>query len=154
MILFRKANYHHTHNHRVRAFIYKFQMRRLSNRFHIQIPINSHIGKGFYIGHYGRVIINGSATIGNNCNVGTGVTIGYSARGKYQGVPTIGNNVWIGTNAVIVGNVSIGDDVLIAPNSYVNRDIPSHSIVVGNPMQIKPMEQATKDYIIRVKEDA
>ena len=153
MIIFRKANYHYTHNHKIRAFFYKFKMRKLSNKYHIQIPIGSHIGKGFYIGHFGRVIINGSAVIGNNCNIGTGVTIGYSARGKYKGVPTIGNKVWIGTNAVIVGNINIGDDVLIAPNAYVNRDVPAHSIVFGNPMQIKPRDNATEDYIIRVKED-
>lgn len=40
--------------------------------------------------------------------------------GGRQGTPVIGNEVWIGINAAIVGNVTIGDDVLIAPNSYVN----------------------------------
>ena len=47
-------------------------------------------------------------------------------------MPTIGNDVWIGVNATIVGKVSIGDDVLIAPNAFVNCDIPSHSVVFGN----------------------
>ena len=46
---------------------------------------------------------------------------------------TIGNDVWIEVNATIVGKVSIGDDVLIAPNVFVNCDIPSHSVVFGNP---------------------
>ena len=41
--------------------------------------------------------------------------------GGRKGVPKIGNKVWIGINACIVGNVTIGYDVLIAPNSYVNR---------------------------------
>lgn len=44
----------------------------------------------------------------------------------------IGNRVWIGINAAIVGGITIGDDVLIAPNSFVNQDIPSHSVVFGN----------------------
>ena len=52
-------------------------------------------------------------------------------------MPTIGNEVWIGVNATIVGKVSIGDDVLIAPNTFVNRDIHSHSVVFGNPRIIK-----------------
>ena len=48
-------------------------------------------------------------------------------------MPTIGNEVWIGVNATIVGKVTIGDDVLIAPNAFVNCDIPSHCVVFGNP---------------------
>lgn len=67
--------------------------------------------------------------------------------GRVRGVPLIGNNVWIGINAVIVGNVKIGDDVLIAPNSYVNCDVPNHSIVFGNPCVIRHKDNATEDYI-------
>jgi serine O-acetyltransferase len=37
-----------------------------------------------------------------------------------MGCPTINDNVWIGTNSVIVGKITIGTDVLIAPNSFVN----------------------------------
>lgn len=59
----------------------------------------------------------------------------------------IGNNVFIGINAVIVGNIHIGSDVLIAPNSYVNIDVPDHSIVIGNPAAIHANENATEGYI-------
>ena len=69
-----------------------------------------------------------------------------------KGTPTIGNKVWIGINSTIVGKITIGDDVLIAPNSYVNRDIPSHSIVFGNPCIVKYRENATENYINNVKE--
>ena len=69
--------------------------------------------------------------------------------GGRQGTPVIGNEVWIGINAAIVGNVTIGDDILIAPNSYVNCDVPSHSIVFGNPCIIKHRENATEGYINR-----
>lgn len=41
----------------------------------------------------------------------------------------------------------IGDDVLIAPNAYVNFDVPSHSVVVGNPGKIISRENATEGYI-------
>ena len=41
--------------------------------------------------------------------------------------------MWIGTNAVIVGGIEIGDDVLIAPGAFVNVDVPSGSTVIGNP---------------------
>lgn len=67
--------------------------------------------------------------------------------GGRKGVPKIDNKVWIGINACIVGNVTIGDDVLIAPNSYVNCDVPAHSVVFGNPCVIKHRDNATEDYI-------
>ena len=41
----------------------------------------------------------------------------------------------------------IEDDVLIAPNAYVNFDVPSHSIVVGNPGKIISRDNATEEYI-------
>ena len=59
----------------------------------------------------------------------------------------IGNKVWIGTNSVIVGKITIGDNVLIAPNSFVNFDVPSNSIVIGNPGKIIPSTNATDKYI-------
>ena len=55
--------------------------------------------------------------------------------------------MWIGAGAVVVGKIMIGDDVLIAPNSFVNCDVPSHSIVLGNPCKIVYRENATEGYI-------
>lgn len=50
-------------------------------------------------------------------------------------------------NAVIVGKIKIGNNVLIAPNAYVSFDVPSNSVVIGNPGQITPKENATEGYI-------
>ena len=128
---------------------YKLKLRRLSIKSQIQIPASTKIGEGFYIGHSGRIIINPNVVIGKNNNIATGVTIGQENRGKRAGVPTIGDNCWIGTNAVIVGKITIGSDVLIAPLSFVNFDVPDHSIVIGNPAEIKSRENATEGYVIR-----
>ena len=118
----------------------------------IQIGYKTKIGKGFLIVHYGDIAVNNDAVIGDNCTISHGATIGISHRGKNRGCPTLGNKVWVGANAVIVGNVTIGDDVLIAPLSFVNFDVPSHSIVVGNPGKIILREDATAEYIVRVLE--
>ena len=93
------------------------------------------------------MIIHPDAKLGKNINIGTGVTIGMENRGKRKGAPTIGDNCWIGTNAVIVGNIKIGSDVLIAPLTYVNFDVPDHSIVIGNPGKIIPKDNAVENYI-------
>ena len=75
------------------------------------------------------------------------MTIGRENRGKREGSPIVGDCVWIGTNAVVVGKITIGDDVLIAPGAFVNFDVPPHSIVVGNPAKIISRENATEKYI-------
>ena len=80
-------------------------------------------------------------------NISTGVTIGAENRGKRKGAPVFDGDCWIGANAVIVGKVHIGEDVMIAPLSFVNFDVPAHSIVVGNPAKIIHKEDATRDYI-------
>lgn len=142
---YRKAAYYKKKS--LRGMYYRFRLKQLSEKTGIQIPTKAQIGKGFYVGHFGTIIINPDAVIGKNVNVATGVTIGKTNRGNSKGVPKIGNNVWIGTNAVIVGNIKIGDDVLIAPNAYVNVDVPDHSIVIGNPAVIHARENATEGYI-------
>ncbi|MBQ3072922.1 MAG: serine acetyltransferase [Oscillospiraceae bacterium] len=119
----------------------------LSRRTQIQIPARTTIGEGFYIGHSGRIIINPDAVLGKNINIATGVTIGQENRGKRKGCPTIGDRVWIGTNSVVVGNIRIGSDVLIAPLTLVNFDVPDHSVVIGNPAKIISREDATAGYI-------
>ena len=58
-----------------------------------------------------------------------------------------GITLYIGLNATLLGGIKIGDEVLIAPNTFVNQDIPSHSIVVGNPCKVIPKENAADKYL-------
>ncbi len=145
--LFRKAQFSDSIvDKKVSKFFYKL----LSYKNGVEIPISCKIGKGFSIYHPFNITINPETVIGENCDIHKGVLIGTENRGKRKGSPIIGNCVWIGPNAVITGKISIGDDVLIAANSFVNCDIPSHSIVYGNPAVVKQVENATKDYINRI----
>ena len=142
--LFRKTN-----GCKFRALnaFYTLRLKIMSNKTYIQIPARTKIGEGFYIGHTGRVIIHPESVLGKNMNIGTGVTIGYENRGVRCGAPTFDGNCWIGTNSVVVGNIKIGEDVMIAPLTFVNFDVPSHSIVIGNPAKIIHKENATEYYI-------
>lgn len=131
------------------GFLHKIDVYRQiqwNKKYGLDIQTNN-IGHGLYLGHAHNINVNPKATIGNNCNIAKGVTIGQENRGVRKGAPRIGNSVWIGTNAVIVGEISIGDDVMIAPNSFVNINVPAHSIVLGNPCRIIHRENATEGYI-------
>ena len=115
--------------------------------YNVEISPNIRIGGGLYIGHPYCITMNSQVVIGKNCNIHKGVTIGQENRGIRKGAPSIGDCVWIGVNATIVGKITIGDDVLIAPNSFVNQDVPSHSVVFGNPCVIKHNDNATEGYV-------
>jgi len=76
----------------------------------LQIPKETEIGYGLYIGHGGPVIINGSAKIGNNCNLSQFTTIGSN-----EGYAA-----------------EIGDNVTNGAGSVVTKDIPSNATAAGN----------------------
>lgn len=142
---FRKAQ--NSSSKSLSGIFYRLMLRKFQIKYGFQISAKTQIDGGLYLGHWGAIVINPKAKIGKNCNLAQGVTIGQTNRGKSAGVPEIGDEVWIGANAVIVGGIKIGDHVLIAPNAYVNQNVPSHSIVIGNPMEIKPSETAVERYI-------
>lgn len=99
----------------------------------ISIPYTASIGDGFYIGHFGQIVINANAVIGNNCNISQGCTIGVSGTGEHRGVPIIGDNVYIGANATIVGKIEIASGTVIGANSLVNRSVEEKCTVLGVP---------------------
>jgi serine O-acetyltransferase len=112
----------------------------------ISIPAAVKIGHSFYIAHFGGVIFNSDAVIGDNCNFSQGVTIGVSGLGENRGVPIIGNNIYVGANAVIAGKIVVGDNVLIAACSLVNTNIKANSIVMGVPA-IAVSDKGSNGYI-------
>lgn len=94
----------------------------------IDIDLRTKIGYGLYIGHSGPVVINGTATIGNNCNLSQFTTIG----SNHGHAATIGDNVYIGPNVCIVEDVDIGSNVTIGAGSVVTKDIPENATAAGN----------------------
>jgi virginiamycin A acetyltransferase len=94
--------------------------------------------------------------IGNYCSIAPGVKFllggehnynlltTYPFKAKTQGHiesltkgPIIINDfVWIGTNALILSGLNIGVGAIIAAGSVVTKDVPSYSIVGGNPAKI------------------
>lgn len=106
------------------------------------------VAGGLYLGHPYNITVSSGAVLGMNVNLHKGCTIGRENRGKREGCPTIGSCVSVGINATVVGNISIGDDVMIAAGAFVNHDVPSHSICVGNPCRIISRVGATDGYIV------
>lgn len=130
--------------------IYHALLLMVGKKHGIEIDYPVQIGKGLFIAHPYGITINDKVVIGQNCNIHKGVTIGQENRGIRKGTPTMGNNVWIGMNLTVVGSIHIGNDVLIAPNTYLNSDVPDHSIVIGSPAKTISRNNATDSYINNV----
>ncbi len=110
------------------------------------------IGKNCNIGEYNHITAIGTMRIGDNLLTGRWVTITDNGHGKTEeildhnaplgrvlytkGPVTIGNNVWIGDKATILPGITIGDNVIVAANSVVTRNVPSYCVVAGNPAKI------------------
>lgn len=68
--------------------------------------------------------------------VSTAVLEGYPTVKTHEKM-VIGSDVWIGRNAVLLGDIIIGDGAIIGAFSVVAKDVPPYAVVVGNPMIIK-----------------
>lgn len=58
----------------------------------------------------------------------------------------IGKRCFIGANAIIMAGIRIGDEVIVGSGAVVTKDVPSNSIVAGNPAKVLRSEIKTVKY--------
>jgi serine O-acetyltransferase len=115
------------------SYFYRYRWMRLSLRYNLRFGINM-IGYGFYMAHLsGGGIIN-CKSMGNYCSINAGVIIGN--KDKQSDVPTIGNNVKFSNGSKVFGKIHIEDNVIVAPNAVVVKNVPKNCIVAGVPAKI------------------
>lgn len=74
-------------------------------------------------------MIGARVKIGENCLLHQNITLGDKGGGR----PTIGNNVTIYAGAKVLGNISIGDNSIIAANAVVIKSCPENSVLISLP---------------------
>lgn len=72
--------------------------------------------------------------MGFNCSVNKGVVIG-NKKGQ-QNRAIIGDNCFFLLGAKVIGKLNIGNNVIVAQNSVVVKDIPQNTIVSGVPAKV------------------
>lgn len=107
---------------------------------------NIHLGDRFYANFDCVFLDICPITFGDDCMLAPGVHI-YTAThpidpidrisGYEFGKPvTIGDRVWIGGGAIINPGVTIGDEAVVASGAVVTKDVPSRTVVGGNPARV------------------
>ncbi len=122
-----------------------------SKSFYIEPPFHCDYGYNIFCGE--RVYFNvncvvldvAKVTIGNDVMFAPGVQI-YTATHpidketrkslEFGKAITIGNDVWIGGGAIILPGVTIGNNCVIGAGSVVTKNVPDHSLAVGNPAKV------------------
>lgn len=107
----------------------------------ISVQAYTKIGPRFVVRNHSCIFVV-AESIGADFTICEGVTVG-NIRGKSR-LPIIGNNVYLEPGCKVLGDVTIGDNVVVRANSLVLNDVPSNSVAVGNPARILPMPD-TKD---------
>lgn len=110
------------------------------------------IGNNCNIGAYNHISACNKIVIGDGLLTGRYVIINDNSHGglSYEEADTppaqrklitkgevvIGNNVWIGDKAAVLSGVHVGNNVIIAANAVVTKNVPDNCIVAGVPAKI------------------
>ncbi len=105
------------------------------NRFFTGIEIHpgAQIGRRFFIDHGMGVVIGETTIVGDDVLLYKGVVLGGTILEAKKRHPTIGDNVVVGTNAIVLGDITIGENCKIGAGSVVTKPAPPNSTIVGIP---------------------
>ncbi|TNL04627.1 serine acetyltransferase [Kosakonia cowanii] len=131
---------HRTQNPKLKRYSRKIN-RKLCRKYSIDIALDAKIGPGMKINHGYGIVIRPECVIGKKLNIRHGVTIGRKSNGDTKGKTVIGDYVDIGANTCIIGDVTIGHNVVIGAGSFVNKNIPDN-VIVCNPRPLSIRERS------------
>ncbi len=130
----------------------------IGKKYYFQGPIqfnygcHTFIGENFFANFNTTILDDGRIYIGDNVMFGPNVSLmaashsliaeeraavkypdGHVSMAEYAEEIHIGNNVWLACNVVVVGGVTIGNNVVVGAGSVVTKSIPDNYLAYGNP---------------------
>ena len=97
----------------------------------LKLGYKTDIGAFTYINAKNGVIIEEEVQIGSHCSIYSISTID-----NKQGPVVLKKKCKIGAHSIVMPGVTIGENSVIGAMSFVNRDIPPHSIAFGIPAKV------------------
>ncbi len=140
-VLFCYPGLHALWFHRIAHFLWTHRLRFLArvlshvSRFLTQIEIHpgARIGRRFFIDHGSSVVIGETAEIEDDVLLYQGVVLGGTTMEKRKRHPTLANGVTVGAGAILLGDITIGENARIGAGSVVTSSVPSETTVAGVP---------------------
>ncbi len=132
----------------MKPFFHQINKCRIAEGVTIYFPYRIKIGKNVTLNEYVFLHGYGGLEIGDSCRIGLRsaiITVDHVYDNlnediKDQGLVgkpvIIGRNVWFGANVTVLPGVNIGDNVILAAGSVVNKDIPKNTIAGGVPAKV------------------
>ena len=118
------------------TLLYQSLYRKVRNGYSIELPYTVELGRRVVVEHQGGIVIHGYSQIGDDSIIRQGVTLGLRHLDRLYDAPKLGQRVSVGAGAVILGNVTIEDDVNIGANAVVLSDVPAGCTAVGIPAKV------------------
>ena len=102
------------------------------------IPSHVQIGGGWKIIHSWGIVMNSHTIAGENFTILSGSVVGVN----HTGTPKFGNNVYLGAHSLVIGGVSIGNDVEIGAGAIVTHDVPDNAVVICDSAHIHKIKES------------
>lgn len=112
----------------------RFRLKHYSYKYEFDISYRTPIGPGLSVAHIGYVVV-AVESIGSNCFLRPGVVLGKNLVGEGR-TPRVGDNVHFGVGSKIIGDITIGNNVVIGANAVVTHDVESNCVVAGVPARM------------------
>lgn len=94
-----------------------------------ELYYSAEIGYGLKINHGIGTVVGDRSHIGNNCLLHQNVTLG----DRHGGRPSLGDNVVVYAGASILGDIVLGNNVVVGANAVVMHSYPCDAVLVGAP---------------------
>ncbi|MGY6634646.1 MAG: AMP-binding protein [Alkalilacustris sp.] len=103
--------------------------------FGMKLDYTVQVGRRVKLEHFGGMIL-GARSIGNDVILRQNTTLGIRSTDDLHAKPVIGDFVDVGAGAVIVGDITVGENSIVGANSVVYTNVPPGSVVVGVPGRV------------------
>lgn len=106
----------------------------LISKHSIDIQRDIEIGPGLVLPHPQNIVFGWGVRVGRNATILHGVTLGGQVGQVKEGrmAPTLGDDVVVFPNSMLLGPISVGDEVVVGAGSWVDSDVSPGTVVPGS----------------------
>ncbi|SMG02989.1 Serine acetyltransferase [Burkholderia singularis] len=108
--------------------------------YNVDVHPAARIGKGLFVDHAMGIVIGETAVVEDDVSIWHGVTLGSTFSEAGDRHPKVRRGATLAAHALVLGNIEIGENAVIAAGSVVRQSIPANMVAAGIPAKvIKPV---------------